>query len=294
MSDPLAVAVVDAHAAMRDAIVETLDADARFEVVLKAHDIPSLSASTAEFDVCLLDMTVDGHQEDAVGEVMTRHPTVVWTDRVDWQIQVRALAMGALSVLPRAAGHPDSVATALLHAGEGEAHISPQLASALLDAAASGALAWSGPQAALLTELTYGTRPDVASERAGLSPARFAAERSAIIAACRATPLERLDPRHVVPIGSMERPRLIERLTERQIQILAMLADGYSRSAVAAELHISPKTLESHLANVLVKIHVARASTAERLLLAMYFTERHRNPHRLWETRIGGLIAGEE
>ncbi|GAA4562260.1 helix-turn-helix transcriptional regulator [Planotetraspora kaengkrachanensis] len=292
MSAPLAVAVVDAHAAMRDAIVEALDADTRFEIVLKTYDIASLSAATVEFDVCLLDMTVEGRHEDA--EVLSRRPTVVWTDRVDWQIQVRALALGALSVLPRAAGHPGSVATALAHAGEGEAHLSPQLASALLDAAAAGTLAWSTTQEALLTELAFGARPDVAGARAGLPPGHFAAERDTIVAACRALPLERLDPRHVVPVAPMERPHLIERLTERQIQILAMLADGYSRSAVAAELHISPKTLESHLANVLVKIHVARASTAERLLLAMYFTERHRNPHRLWETRIGRLIAGEE
>jgi DNA-binding NarL/FixJ family response regulator len=45
-------------------------------------------------------------------------------------------------------------------------------------------------------------------------------------------------------------------LTGRELQILALLADGLSQSAIAAELVISPKTVATHIQRILVKLGV--------------------------------------
>jgi two-component system nitrate/nitrite response regulator NarL len=43
-------------------------------------------------------------------------------------------------------------------------------------------------------------------------------------------------------------------LTDRERQILALLADGLSQKAIAAELVISPKTVATHIQRILVKL----------------------------------------
>src|SRR5512140_2431429 len=46
------------------------------------------------------------------------------------------------------------------------------------------------------------------------------------------------------------------KLTEREVEILSMLAAGLSASDIAARLHISPLTARNHVQNVLVKLEV--------------------------------------
>jgi DNA-binding NarL/FixJ family response regulator len=53
-----------------------------------------------------------------------------------------------------------------------------------------------------------------------------------------------------------EAPALPE-LTERELEILAFLADGESNPAIAARLHLSPKTVRNHVSSILAKLHVA-------------------------------------
>lgn len=51
-------------------------------------------------------------------------------------------------------------------------------------------------------------------------------------------------------------PELPE-LTERELGILTFLADGESNPAIAARLHLSPKTVRNHVSNILGKLQVA-------------------------------------
>jgi DNA-binding NarL/FixJ family response regulator len=56
-------------------------------------------------------------------------------------------------------------------------------------------------------------------------------------------------------------------LTRREIEVLQMIAKGYSDSEIANDLHLSPSTIESHRKNVRHKL-MARNS-ADMVRIAM-------------------------
>jgi DNA-binding NarL/FixJ family response regulator len=49
----------------------------------------------------------------------------------------------------------------------------------------------------------------------------------------------------------------LSELTEREREILTFLADGESNPAIAARLHLSPKTVRNHVSSILAKLQVA-------------------------------------
>jgi DNA-binding NarL/FixJ family response regulator len=55
-------------------------------------------------------------------------------------------------------------------------------------------------------------------------------------------------------------PRAAERLrtelTERELEVLRLIANGNDNSQIAAELHISPKTVKNHISNILMKLQI--------------------------------------
>jgi len=59
----------------------------------------------------------------------------------------------------------------------------------------------------------------------------------------------------IAPRRSSKRSPL-ERLTERELQVLSMLAEGMSQKEIARELVLSPKTVATHLQRVLSKLEV--------------------------------------
>jgi DNA-binding NarL/FixJ family response regulator len=52
------------------------------------------------------------------------------------------------------------------------------------------------------------------------------------------------------------RQRYRQDLTERESQVLALIADGRSNAEIARELDLSLKTVQNHVSNVLTKLHV--------------------------------------
>jgi two-component system response regulator NreC len=48
----------------------------------------------------------------------------------------------------------------------------------------------------------------------------------------------------------------ISRLTPREIEVLRLIAEGYTNSQIAGLLHISPRTVETHRANVRAKLEL--------------------------------------
>lgn len=54
----------------------------------------------------------------------------------------------------------------------------------------------------------------------------------------------------------------VPQLTEREAQILQLLADGFSPAAVAEKLYISPKTVRNHLSKIYEKLGVNSRSQA--------------------------------
>jgi len=51
-------------------------------------------------------------------------------------------------------------------------------------------------------------------------------------------------------------------LTNRQVQILALLTEGLTNAEIAARMHISPKTVDHHVSAVLGKLNVSSREEA--------------------------------
>ena len=45
-------------------------------------------------------------------------------------------------------------------------------------------------------------------------------------------------------------------LSDREIEVLKLIANGHDNAHIAAELHISPKTVKNHISNILMKLQI--------------------------------------
>jgi DNA-binding NarL/FixJ family response regulator len=45
-------------------------------------------------------------------------------------------------------------------------------------------------------------------------------------------------------------------LSDREVQVLKLIANGKDNAQIAAELHISPKTVKNHISNILMKLQI--------------------------------------
>ena len=73
----------------------------------------------------------------------------------------------------------------------------------------------------------------------------------------------------------VERPRgerkdAVAALTERELDVLALMAEGRSNNGIAAQLFVTPKAVEKHIANIFGKLGLATdASAHHRRVLAV-------------------------
>jgi DNA-binding NarL/FixJ family response regulator len=51
-------------------------------------------------------------------------------------------------------------------------------------------------------------------------------------------------------------------LTEREREVLAMVAAGQNNAAIAAQLALAPKTVRNHISNILTKLQVSDRTQA--------------------------------
>ena len=65
-----------------------------------------------------------------------------------------------------------------------------------------------------------------------------------------------------------ERSALAE-LTDREREVLALIAEGRSNQAIAAALYLSPKTVETHIGQIFQKLGLEEAPDSHRRVLAV-------------------------
>ncbi len=79
-----------------------------------------------------------------------------------------------------------------------------------------------------------------------------------------------VDPEVVsMMLGSSGRPRLLESLTAREDEVLQLMAEGRSNLGIAEELHLSVKTIETHVEHILVKLGIESSPGEHRRVLAV-------------------------
>ncbi|MCA1841508.1 MAG: response regulator transcription factor [Actinobacteria bacterium] len=61
----------------------------------------------------------------------------------------------------------------------------------------------------------------------------------------------------------------LERLSAREREVLALLAEGRSNQAIAARLHVTEKTIQTHVASILAKLDIHQDADDHRRILAV-------------------------
>jgi DNA-binding NarL/FixJ family response regulator len=56
--------------------------------------------------------------------------------------------------------------------------------------------------------------------------------------------------------SSVDAATIRSELSDREIQVLKLIANGKDNALIAAELHISPKTVKNHISNILMKLQI--------------------------------------
>jgi DNA-binding NarL/FixJ family response regulator len=73
-------------------------------------------------------------------------------------------------------------------------------------------------------------------------------------------------------VARTRRDSPLETLTERELAVLALMAlmaEGRSNQAIAGQLYMSPKTLETHVGNMFAKLGLLPAAEDHRRVLAV-------------------------
>jgi len=86
---------------------------------------------------------------------------------------------------------------------------------------------------------------------AGIAAA--AAGESLVSPAIAAKVLQRLRATNISP---REAEAIRSELSDREVQVLKLIANGKDNAMIAAELHISPKTVKNHISNILMKLQI--------------------------------------
>jgi DNA-binding NarL/FixJ family response regulator len=79
-----------------------------------------------------------------------------------------------------------------------------------------------------------------------------------------------IDPEVVAQLVRRRRARVpIDDLTEREREVLSLMAEGRSNQAICERLFLAPKTVEAHIANIYSKLELPPAPDDHRRVLAV-------------------------
>jgi DNA-binding NarL/FixJ family response regulator len=79
-----------------------------------------------------------------------------------------------------------------------------------------------------------------------------------------------LDPTIVARLVRRPRePSPLDELTEREREVLALMAEGHSNDGICRKLFLSPKTVETHVRHILLKLGIGDTGDYHRRVLAV-------------------------
>jgi DNA-binding NarL/FixJ family response regulator len=79
-----------------------------------------------------------------------------------------------------------------------------------------------------------------------------------------------IDPEVVAQLVGRRHPRIPrDDLSEREREVLALMAEGRSNQAICDRLFLAPKTVEAHIANIFSKLELLQAPDDHRRVLAV-------------------------
>lgn len=79
-----------------------------------------------------------------------------------------------------------------------------------------------------------------------------------------------IDPEVVAQLVGRRRTRnRLEELTDRERQVLALMAEGRSNQAISERLFLSPKTVEAHVRSIFDRLHLTATRDDHRRVLAV-------------------------
>jgi serine/threonine-protein kinase len=79
-----------------------------------------------------------------------------------------------------------------------------------------------------------------------------------------------IDPTIVSRLVARKRERgPLDELTDREREVLALIAEGHSNAAIGRRLFLSPKTVESHISQIFVKLDLRNSPDHHRRVLAV-------------------------
>ncbi|KDN82824.1 LuxR family transcriptional regulator [Kitasatospora cheerisanensis KCTC 2395] len=225
--------VADDQTVVREGIVMLLGLLPGITVVGSATDGEEALRLVAEHapDVVLMDLRMprcDG--VEATRRVRAEHPgteVVVLTTYADDDSLFSALQAGARGFLTKDAG-AEEIARAVADVRSGAAGLSPQVQLRLLERLSSAPTAAAGtPAAGTPAAGTPVAEPPVAA-----------------------------GPPVAEPPARAARPALPDGLTQREAEVLALIASGLSNAEIAERLFVSPATVKTHINNLFAKTAV--------------------------------------
>jgi DNA-binding NarL/FixJ family response regulator len=79
-----------------------------------------------------------------------------------------------------------------------------------------------------------------------------------------------LDPEVVARIvGTARVVNILDTLPSRELDVLALMAEGRSNTAISARLFLSDRTVETHVGNILTKLTIPESADDVRRVLAI-------------------------
>lgn len=80
-----------------------------------------------------------------------------------------------------------------------------------------------------------------------------------------------LDPEVVASLVAPSRPSALARLTERETEVLALVAQGDTNSQIAERLFVTERTVEAHIGRILAKLGIVESAGHRRVIAVLTF-----------------------